>query len=200
MATTYTYTTNIPVATHTPAQDQGNMQVNCTSVSQILATDHLTFGTATDALTDGMHTVVHLVVQANDPPAVAGTGEIYTKEVTFNSVIESALFFESDQGTVTQLTSPSSILATSPGYIFLPGGLIMQWGTVTGSFIGNPVAITYPIKFPNNVFNVTAMLNKTSLTANGDEYSVVNIGKTSSGLFVTPGYMGAPFEWFAIGN
>ncbi len=208
MATNYTYTTNIPVATHTPAQDQGNMQVNCTSVSQILSTDHLTFGTATGALTDGMHTVVHLVVQANDPPAVAGTGEIYTKEVTFNSVTQSALFFESDQGNVTQISGPSNFSATTNGYTILPNGIIMQWGrfqSAIGSG-GSVETITFPFPFQNNIFSITANafyqqsnfpLSTISIAMRISQFSTLS--QFTCYIYTNSNaYTG--FDWFAIGN
>ena len=198
MATTYQYTTNIPVATHTPAQDQGNMQINCTSVSQIIGTDHLTFKTATGALIDGMHTVIHMENQTSDPPAVAGTGELYTKEVTFNSVIDSALFFRSESGTITQIVGSNNTLAAASGYTTLPGGIILQWGKVTGS--GIPSINLFPVAFPNNVYNVTAMSKLSPVTNNGDEYSVTGVGLTGFFLNISPGYSGVSFYWLAIGN
>jgi hypothetical protein len=64
-------------------------------------------------------------------------------------------------GTAYQLMNPAlgATLSTN-GFIILPGGFYMQWGTesfATGA--GNPWfdhAFTFPIAFPNNCFNVVA--------------------------------------------
>jgi hypothetical protein len=208
MATNYTYTTNIPVATHTPAQDQGNMQVNCTSVSQILSTDHLTFGTATGALTDGMHTVIHMQNQANNPAAVPGTGEIFTKEVTFNSVTQSALFFESDMGNVTQISGPSNFSATANGYTILPNGIIFQWGQLIHNFNSGETTdtITFPFPFQNNIFSITA---NPFVSFGNLPQSTASIGIRNSQFttltsfdfeFFTNSSSYTGFDWFAIGN
>lgn len=209
MATNYTYTTNIPVATHTPAQDQGNMQVNCTSVNQIIGTDHLTFGTATGALVDGMHTVVHMQTRLSDPPLVAGTGEIYTKEVTFNSVTESALFFESDLGTVIQLTGASNTLASSKGYTTLPGGIIIQWGNKSGlsgtqHVFGN---VNFPVPFLANVFQI--LITPISIDQTVTTQSTISVSASPAATLTTfawnyvkasPGTDYVAFSWIAIGN
>ena len=83
MATTYPYNKNIPLSTNKPSVDQPNMQTNTNSISSIISTDHLTFGTATGNQIDGMHTVVRLAVpQGSDPVAIGTIGQIYTKTLT----------------------------------------------------------------------------------------------------------------------
>ena len=48
------------------------------------------------------------------------------------------------------------VLLSASGYQKLPGGLIMQWGTLTGS-VGQLAGI-YPMAFPNGVFQACAVL------------------------------------------
>ncbi|MDA8258386.1 MAG: hypothetical protein M0Z99_22615 [Betaproteobacteria bacterium] len=65
---------------------------------------------------------------------------------------------------LTPATLASALKGTNQGlagngYQKLPGGLIIQWGSVAGS--GSAVTFTYPIAFPNNVFQALV----------GDDYS-----------------------------
>jgi len=216
MATNYTYTTGIPVATNTPAQDQPNMAVNTTSVSQILSTDHLTFGAATGALTDGMHTVIHLKDNGGvTPPKVAGTGEVYSNDVTFNAKTDGALFYQSSTlagNTEIQITAPKAYSSALNGYSFLPGGSIIQWGFEntgsSGSFAGGSASgtVTFPLVYPNNAWMVvctpywntagtapsvagSATPNGTSVTTTGFEWQFNSTSNKYRG-----------FYWYSIGN
>lgn len=43
---------------------------------------------------------------------------------------------------------------TTTGYQYLPGGLLMQWGSETISPLSSKV-VTFPVEFPNDVLNIT---------------------------------------------
>src|SRR2546430_8289315 len=124
MATNFTYTTNIPLATNEPSVDQPNMKINTNSINSIIGVDHLTFGTATGTQSDGYHKVIHSVPQVSDPVAIAGFGQVYTKTVSGDQ----QLFYESGGGVKTQLTGPNAVSAAATGYVWLPGPILMQWG------------------------------------------------------------------------
>ena len=90
-------------------------------------------------------------------------------------------------------------LATN-GYQKLPGGMIMQWGTVTAS--GDSTTVTFPIPFPTECFGVFPA----QYTADGG--SNVNVQadtyrgagpKTTFNLYAKGTERAQPIGWFAIG-
>jgi len=84
------------------------------------------------------------------------------------------------------------------GYVKLPGGLIMQWGT--GSVSGGGSAqINFPISFPTNVLNVVAIAGGTgSGGGQSDYFGIANL--TSTKFNVYNGYDGGQnVYWQAIG-
>lgn len=70
---------------------------------------------------------------------------------------------------------------TTNGYQKLPGGLIIQWGTLTGNS-GVWQVVTYPIAFPNNVFAITTpgMKHHTVNYADAGANTPITIANTST--------------------
>lgn len=56
------------------------------------------------------------------------------------------------------------------GYIKFPNGIIMQWGTRTPS--SQSTTITFPIEFPNNVWNLQVSLGATYTDTNYEDNSL----------------------------
>lgn len=94
-----------------------------------------------------------------------------------------------------------SMLRAVNGYIVLPswlGGLVFQWGRVTGSG-GTDIQVNYPVAFPNALFATVATLNYTvGATVNGyvdvsnlTETTYFKAKHTFSGITV--------FNWFSVG-
>jgi len=75
---------------------------------------------------------------------------------------------------------------SAAGYQKMPGGVIIQWGTITGG-VGQ-LAGTYPMAFPNGVFQACAVLaDKTSGATSGITLYSAAAGSTSkTTLIVQP--------------
>lgn len=87
---------------------------------------------------------------------------------------------------------------TTGGYTYLPNGLILQWGQYNRSIsTGGSIAITFPITFPNNCFNVVNVVRNTDNANLADNYSYV-VSESTSGA--TVGWDRAGSYWQAIGN
>lgn len=212
MATNYTYTSDIPLATNKPSVDQPNMKINTNSIKSIIGTDHLTFGTATGSQIDGYHKVIHFANQPGDPAAIIGTGQEYTKTITGDQ----QLFYRSGSGTITQLTSSIVPSAGFIGYTYLPGGIIMQWGFKNGSHggshtfnAGDTGSVTFPLAFPNNIFTVQTTVNYNTNTAGSPSSSSAEVvaldyfNTTTAGFnwqISGSGSSYTVFYWTAIGN
>jgi hypothetical protein len=120
-----------------------------------------------------------------------GNNTVTGTKAQFNSAVTDTDFvFQND------LTGSNQSLSAS-GYQKLPGGLIMQWGNAGAMTGGQTKTITYPIAFPNAVYNVQTT-NIVSTDTNEISY-VYNVGTTT---FVVansnPGSLTGVY-WFAIG-
>lgn len=86
---------------------------------------------------------------------------------------------------------------TASGYVKLPNGLIIQWGTGTGSGAG--VTATFPIVFPNSLIAVIPSIS----TGNA---RIVSYSGTSPNAVLIHTYLsdgssaGEPFKYIAIGH
>jgi hypothetical protein len=202
MPSPFPFSTLIPAAADDPADDQPVMQTNNLSTSDLIAVDHIGFVNAQG----GAHNRVQLREQSGIPAAGYGAGF----ETVFSQVINSQgeiVFTRGNSGTIIQLTggpnNGSVPVITTTGWTFLAGGLIMQWGFKNGS--GSSGSITYPIQFPNAVFNVqlTAKYNSSSVlpTAAGTysvDFFTISTTLFNWQLFNQTNYRG--FYWTAIGN
>jgi hypothetical protein len=107
-------------------------------------------------------------------------------------------------GTTWSSQSLSANLSSSlgaNGYQTLPGGLIVQWGTITTPGT-SPTTVSFPITFPNTCCSVVAttvadngdsMIYIKPATINASSFQVTSYGVWSS--IITPEGM----TWFAIG-
>ena len=74
---------------------------------------------------------------------------------------------------MAQAYQGSNQLLAVNGYQINPGGLIEMWGTTTNIAPGGSLVVTFPMPFPNNVFNIqTTVLSTAAAT------SAVTVGVT----------------------
>jgi len=201
----YIYSDDIPFATNNPSVDQPKMQTNTNSIDSLINIDHVSFN---DNL-GGYHRVIHQQKAPGnvDPAKIDLTGQIYVKDVTNGTTTDQSLFFESGGGRVTQLTAFSAPLTTvvgaNNGYVFLPGGILMQWGEIALT-TGNPT-VTFAaanIDFPNNIFNIQVTRRRSSSSpGSGFGFWVRDstISVTGFQIISNDGHSWA-YDWLAIGN
>lgn len=165
-------------------------------------------GIAADGLPDKVGASQYLealitVIKDNPPEqateSISGIAKIAT------SAIAGALTNNTDIITPARLASALNIRVghsfTANDWIKLPGGLIVQWGTLSHATAdGTTVALTFPIAFPNACF--TANANEVTLS----QAALVAVGnKTATGCSFlianrTGGTaVGNALNWFAIG-
>ncbi len=125
----WVYTRDIPFASHNPSADQPVMQTNANSIDSLIQEDHFGFNDNNG----GLHKKVSLVNNAGPFATVSGAGsELYGSNnewVFTNASLAGAGIF------MTNSAAPPIDLAK--GSTFLPGGMVMQWGsgvTSTGTF------------------------------------------------------------------
>ena len=143
-------------------QTKAVIRNNLDGTFDTVAVDHVNNnGGVTGIQPAGYHTVAHMVPQGADPATVAGYGQLYSK--TVNSFTnDQALFWETGNGLIQQLTTNLTPSATANGYSFLPGGIIIQLMKVNNPVSG--MTYNFPITFPTTCFSIqlTPSLNDNS--------------------------------------
>ncbi len=120
---------------------------------------------------------------------IAGSGPGYTITDTNIATLETELtaFFAS--------IAPGSLSLANPGYITLPGGLLVQWGNSGSVANDTPTAIVFPKTFPNACFGAIATDNfLASKSATWSTYGFLTTGFTIRCDGNTAGA-----TWFAFG-
>ena len=173
--------TDNPQASHTLAFDQPLIEANNLYFANTLNKDHQigpANGTRNDGIAnEGYHTVIHLVNQLGDPAPVSAS-ELYTKTVSSNS----ELFYRygSAPNNVFQLTNNGGT-AANPGSSSLIGGILIKFGTITGSPILNGAPVTFLGSFTTAVYScvITGQTASTAdKTINITAGSLTNAGFT----------------------
>lgn len=164
---------------------------------------------ATAAATGGLSATAEQVFSLNISGLPAPTGALSLSDTLAQHVVSDGADREVTLAAVAAaiFTLLGQSLATN-GYQKLPGGLILQWGSAAVSLVEGATSITFPIPFPNNVFNVQAIVeNNTSSIYCNSGIQIVSKSTTGINFFIQnfnqPGGTTQPtsgIEWFAIGN
>jgi hypothetical protein len=187
------YNTGIPAANNNPSSDQPLMQTNFNSINTWMGVDHLPFSSTNY----GKHQQVQIINQATIPPnLLSGAETIYSKVIGGSGEL---FFTRGATGTEIQLTGPGNPNNSSPGVTFLPGGMLLQWGSGTSSGI-TTTPVSFPVTF-NNCYGV--QLTYLDATAHRNNIGLVTI--TSSGFSLSikdssGNFNALAFYWMAIGK
>lgn len=194
-----TYTLGYPPDGASLGQTKVTMRNNLDGTFETLGVDHINNNGQPGNQPAGYHNVIHVVPQGMNPGTVSRIGQLFTK--TFNSFsTDEALFWETGNGLIQQLTVNFTPLAASTGYSFIAGGVILQWGTTGAS--STTVPVTFPIVFPNALFNVqVTRLHNSSSPGSTFSYWVNSDNYNASGFQIinNDGHTWQ-YQWFAIGN
>jgi len=205
------YKPNIPTGTIELDEDYINLQNNFQQLDTTYKVNHVAL--TDNSTSNGAHTYVEMRNQGGLPPALkAQEGTIYTKIV--NAVSE--MFYTPDNSTNEyQLTrtisaqiakfatglaygTPPATFTQTGGWVFLPGGLLMQYGFYgkVGA-LGTGGTIQFPIPFTNPPFSVVATLKRTS--SGNQAYSISSTPTQTQFQFLTETGASDGIYWHAIG-
>lgn len=152
--------------------------------------DHTLYSSGT-----GKHNKMTMPVQSPDPTCAASEGLLFFKTVS----AKSELMFDRDGiGAPFQLTSGSPS-ALANGYTFLPGGLLLQWGTYTA-----PSGVSGNLSFPTTfgtVYSVVVTINRGTSTSSSSYDLVLAATPTTTTFKVNSGFSSShSFYMQAIGT
>lgn len=197
-----TYQPNIPTGAVPLNQDYLNLQGNFQQLNIAYGGDHVPFSDTSGnppSGQSGMHTIIHLQPQS-PPTALAGIGQFY--DTTINDSINSdqILFFLTGGNRSMQLTRNFQPVNAAKGATFLPGGLILQWGTITAAAKNALTAASFQMDFPFACYSLQATL---SAGTSGSVITVIPNSPTINGFsyFInTSSSQSLNFTWMALGN
>ncbi len=146
----------------------------------------------------GKHKFLQMPQQGSDPATAANESAFYTKD---SGGYPNFFIRNESNGQVYKLTAMDdaniATFATNPGWTFLPGGLLLQYGVV--AVTGSPQTITFSKAFSANPYSIilTAARSDTK-----DKVVAVKTGTISTTQFQAS-YSGSDqpdfIEWMAIG-
>lgn len=182
--------TQIPNAPNDPADDQPEMKKNFVNINSFLKVDHVDPGAANN----GYHKQIHMSNQSA-PGVGTATGVLYANAAGGNSWP----FWQNALGSVSLLTGKPT-LGTN-GVVYLPGGIILQWGLT--ALVGAPATITFTPPFPGACLNVGGSLAYTGTIPSNFENFFIDTASLSTtqfqGRLVGSGITNPKLYWYAIG-
>lgn len=133
------YQANIPQPNNLLSQSQDDILNNFQAIQTLIGVNHVNFNDADQ----GKHKWITFPQQGATPPGGSGfnPGELGMYNAIYSVSTQNELFInKTNQATVVQIPSTASILSVnsapasiSAGYSYLPSGIILRWGSVTGA-------------------------------------------------------------------
>jgi hypothetical protein len=183
----------IPKPTDTLSQSQENILNNFTAIQGLIDVNHVDFS---DGINYGKHNVAEFPVQAVAPTFAAGEVGLYNLLPVSPyplTGVDEMFINKQNSATAVKIPMTASILSTnsgpvagSSGWTYLPSGILLKWGTVSGVLVNSDGTVTLPtatsIPVFNNIFTVFTTQYYTG-------YSTAMFGNTiASGNYVPTGF------------
>lgn len=191
------FTSGYPPDGSSLGETKATIRDNLDGTFQVFSVDHQDQN-ETNA---GYHSVIHWKAQGADPGNVAGTSQEYAKTDS-NSIQQK--YLKSTGNNIYQETRMidsqfAKFGARANGWTYLPGNLILQWGSTTTVQSSSGITVLFPFQFPNAVYSVT-----TSIVTNDNStirFAILNDANTLG--FSTTQTSSSHFTrlyWMAIGS
>lgn len=204
-----TYIANIPLPGDLLSKSQQDINNNFTKANSSFGRNHYPFDDGT--ANNGKHKFVDMPVQLL-PAISAGEGALYVKtagqsqlyytpdaggiEYQVTRVIDASFARFATDGAYPSNATPAGA-TTVGGWTFLPGGLLLQYGTVTTPGNASTV-IDFPISFTNPPFAISISIQRNS---GSDDNLFINAKTASTFTYFasTSGTGFQAFDFIAIG-
>ena len=190
------YTVDIPQPTDDPSQSQGQILGNFQGINTLVNVNHVDF----DEADEGKHKFLQMPEQAAAPATAANEAGLFAQESSLTAVTE-LVFRRESSGTEIEFTG---LLANTNGWTRLPSGILLKWGSGSGS---GAVTVVFPtgatIPAFSNVFSAQVSVEDSSGTPNTfatfQSMTTLQLVAFSSGR-ITTAAANASFRYLVIGN
>ncbi len=223
--TLYPFNEKIPAAADNPSANQNDMLINNQSAKKIIDEDHIGY----DQNLGGLHRQVRMPVRSATPGVPPGTippglianeGTLYTK-ISLAPGSETNLFYTPDtSGKEYQLTRTNTAGSTlfgnnvanyggvvagtiyGGGWTFLPGNILLQYGSISGSggvsTLPTTATIPFPIPFSFGILSINFELRRNN-PANAGTCVSITIPPTTTNFTYNAENGADALYWIAIG-
>lgn len=215
-----TFSPGIPTGLVFLDQDYKNIQNNMQQLDNSMTVNHTAFSVNTSSNPAGYHKNINMIPVSStttNPPdnqpingytATVGFGQILSAGINDGINTDEALYWLTGGNRLIQMTRNFVPVAATNGYTFLPGGLMVIWGTIApNSSTTNTVKFTGSgglglIQFPNNIFNIQVTRQRpTGDPGSSYEYYVDNSTVTTNGFnIINRDGHSYGYYWQAWGN
>lgn len=172
-------------------QTRANIRENFNIIQDAFGRNHVSLNDGTPG-NRGKHNFSEYIAQGSTPTITAGECATYGRN--FGGVTQ-LTFTHDATGNVYQLTraipASTASFAQATGWTFLPGGLLLQYGT--GASTGATTAVVFPVTF-TTLYSITLSRRSTSSTYGYSSPSTTGFDFVSDSPSV-----GVNFGWMAIG-
>ncbi len=197
------YNPNVPQPTDLLSNSQGQILANFNKANSSFGINHYPFDNGT--ANNGKHkfvTIPQAIAPFNPPASVLNEIILYAKAGSAGT--ELRMVRDGFPTTDTNLTLAAGLLtapkSSSNGYSWLPGGMVLQWGTVTNpGTSGSVLFVTNNVDFPNSCFLVIPALQHNS-SANESVTIQPTPSITGFSYRTTSSSGNTVLYWWAIGN
>lgn len=198
------YNRDIPNGPNNPSADQPLMKTNFNTIDTVFQVDHLAFTSTNFGFHKKSTYPAGIYSLGSPPPSSPDQAVIFSSNTTPGTVLA---YTRDGSGQSVALTTAKVLgpLASANGYSWFPGEVLFQWGVVTGPG-SDTGSVTFPVAFPNNVYNVTFGMKLAGATSAHNVWisftgGTPNLTKTGFSWKSDTSPTGdAGFFWQAIGN
>lgn len=195
----FTYSTNVPQASQKISATQVPIQSNFQAISELIGVNHVGFS---DPVNFGKHNFTTFPFQGSDPSTTSTEMALYSKATGTPNAGEIFARYPNN-GTVIQVSGSSAggAGASTNGWSYLPGNILMKWGQATG-IIPGANTIVFPTSgsqppFVSSVFIVEyTPASSYTLTA---PFAYITGQTTLQFVLNVPNTMSSTISWLAIG-
>lgn len=193
------FTPDIPTANMSLGTSRTKILNNFTALNRTISKNH--FGP--DTSNEGKHIYINLPIMTADfPTNPAGQLSLYTKDVGGRST----LFYKKDNSINQWQLTGIDPLASNNGYTFLPGGILIQWGS-SALTESNGVSqnISFPTSFDSSFDPLVVVCAKknagdSNSDSNVDFLELISSGSNYTGFKCSrSGETCKRINWYAIG-
>jgi hypothetical protein len=201
-----TFVSDIPVSGDSLGSTRDRIRGNFQEIAAVEAINHVAF----NQVGKGKHTFLQMPEQVSAPTTLANEAGFYSKVGT--NPAESNLFFRgenngfeyqltrADQTNIATFSNNTAYVANHlGGWTFLPGGLIMQYGTRTTTTATG--TITFPRAFTTAVYSINLSFSRVGGTTTQQTRIESFNSATLTGFdFSSTSANNTPITWMAIGK
>jgi|SRR6478609_2565794 len=160
-----TYQPGIPTGNVKLSIDYSALQTNFQQLDTQFSVDHIPFSSTTGSPPNGYHQSIHYNPQSTTvtnapnnytsaaqypqgvPATTAGFGQLFSSQVNDSISTDTGLYWLSGNGLQVAMTRNFVPSHATSGSTFLPGGLILQWGTKAVTTNAAGTTLTWPRAF-----------------------------------------------------